>query len=175
MIWIDRCKRNVIVLERFADGMTPGRIARDLGIQCEMVRHVLRAVGIDFRANGEERVVSKKARNAAIVRARELGVSALDLAARYDVSRQRIDQILARQRPETASPAREEREQDMHNRIRADYDKTVADLWRAANDKLRAENERLREALSRIARQGNMRGVDGHVAESEPSEGDHRE
>lgn len=40
-----------------------------------------------------------------------------------------------------------EREIDVHRRIRRDYDKTVADSWRAANDKLRAENERLRAAI----------------------------
>jgi hypothetical protein len=43
--------------------------------------------------------------------------------------------------------ALDEREIDMHARIRAGYDKTVADLWRAENDDLAAENERLRACL----------------------------
>ena len=52
----------------------------------------------------------------------------------------------------------EEREADMHTRIRAGYDATIADSWRAAHakveaerDEARAEVERLREALRAIA------------------------
>lgn len=42
----------------------------------------------------------------------------------------------------------EEREADMHMRIRADYDRTVADSWRAANARVTAERD---QALARIA------------------------
>lgn len=44
--------------------------------------------------------------------------------------------------------AAEEREADMHMRIRADYDRTVADSWRAANARVTAERD---QALARIA------------------------
>lgn len=44
----------------------------------------------------------------------------------------------------------DEREGDMHLRIRADYDTTVADLWRAAVAKEQAEVERLRGLLAAL-------------------------
>lgn len=55
---------------------------------------------------------------------------------------------------EEAWEALDEREGDMHARIRAGYDKTVADMWRAhcakiekERDEARAEVERLREVV----------------------------
>lgn len=52
-------------------------------------------------------------------------------------------------RAEKAERALEEREADMHARIRAGYDKTVADAWRAEVAKLEAECQRLREGWAK--------------------------
>lgn len=46
----------------------------------------------------------------------------------------------------------EEREADIHARIRAGYDQTVADCWRAKVAELEAENERLRRIEARVAK-----------------------
>jgi hypothetical protein len=54
---------------------------------------------------------------------------------------------------EALRKAMEERETDMHRRIRAGYDKTVADSWRAANERLQARVEvleRVREAAQEV-------------------------
>lgn len=47
--------------------------------------------------------------------------------------------------------ALDEREGDMHMRIRADYDRTVADLWRAKVAEVEAERDALRADLARIS------------------------
>lgn len=52
-----------------------------------------------------------------------------------------------------------ERESDMHIRIRQDYDKTVADCWRA-------EVARLREALAFYADQGSWTKRDARPAQT---------
>lgn len=45
--------------------------------------------------------------------------------------------VEALDRAEKAEAALEEREGDMHLRIRAEYDATVADAWKAENERLR--------------------------------------
>jgi hypothetical protein len=58
---------------------------------------------------------------------------AAQIAAPYDAELARL------------SAAIEEREEDMHARIRAGYDKTIADSWRAKAAEQNAELARLRE------------------------------
>lgn len=73
---------------------------------------------------------------------RELSVSAVERAVDAEVS------TLTRERDE-ARQALDEREADMHARIRAAYDKTVADCWRAKVAEVERERDEARATLTR--------------------------
>ncbi len=66
-------------------------------------------------------------------------------------------EFLTRQRDEARAEVErltaltEESEHQMHLRIRAGYDKTVADAWRAALAKMERERDEARAALSTVA------------------------
>lgn len=99
----------------------------------------------DMRAE-IERLRSTEATLVAIVRdlnaAREYGDSKLGLGGAYGAVVSMIGEN------ESLRKALEEREADMHNRIRAGYDKTVADSWRAANERLQARVAELESAMA---------------------------
>ncbi|HUX15402.1 MAG TPA: hypothetical protein VMW52_02960 [Phycisphaerae bacterium] len=79
----------------------------------------------------------------------------------------RTENARLRAEAERLRKALEEREHDMHMRIRLGYDKTVADSWRAENARLRAEVERLRGESAAIASDGAVSDGGGRPAPSE--------
>lgn len=69
---------------------------------------------------------------------------------------------------DTLAAALDEREGDMHMRIRAGYDRAVADAWRARvaeveaeRDTLAAENEALRATIERVRALRTTKAWDG--------------
>lgn len=71
-----------------------------------------------------------------------------DTLAALDAEREKAAR-LERERDELAAKL-DEREGDMHARIRAEYDRTIADAWRAANARMADERDTLAAALVEV-------------------------
>lgn len=86
-----------------------------------------------------------------------------DRAAKLEARAQRLAE-----RVRELEAAQEETEHAMHMRIRAGYDKTVADAWRAAQAKVEAKAARLAEAL-REAREACRANLEVYARKNEPA------
>lgn len=97
MAWPDRYARNVRIVQLFADGVTCREIAEREDMSHVAVMQILRSAGIDTSAN-RGRPTARQRRNAQrdqeIAKAYAIGKSLADLGRRYQLSRQRVEQIV---------------------------------------------------------------------------------
>lgn len=103
-----------------------------------------------------------------------------EVLAALDAEREKAAR-LERER-DTLAAKLDEREGDMHARIRAEYDRTIADAWRAANARMADERDTLAAALAEVRDAGRAslaagqrqaeRGADrlGHALSALPAD-----
>lgn len=94
--WPERYKRNVEIVEAFADGGSLHQIAERFDTSHVNVHRILRSAGIDTsmnRSRGRSRAARNKQRDEQIADAYAKGASLAALSERFDLSFQRIHQI----------------------------------------------------------------------------------
>lgn len=91
--WAARFHRNLAVVERFAEGASLRVIASELGVSHVAIVGILADIGL--KASGRQRWRNAKPeRNEEVRKARALGASYRELAARFAISRTRAQQIV---------------------------------------------------------------------------------
>lgn len=96
--YADNTRDTYPIVEALVNGESPDSIASQLGRSREYVYSVAARAGLQIK---QVRRNPRAARNLAIAAAHQAGERTPDLARRYNVSKQRINQILLRHRQET--------------------------------------------------------------------------
>jgi len=102
LTWPERFKRNMLVVEMFAEGLSLREMSDRTDITHPAIVSILRDVGLKCAARGSIRPSRKAMRNAEMAKAHALGKSFGELAERYQISRQRCQAIVAAQAPSPA-------------------------------------------------------------------------
>ena len=100
-----RRARDRLVVARYREGESLGAIATSLGLVTATIRAILKAAKVALRARSYEaqtarlliasRARRQPARDAAIRMARDEGATTREIATRFNLSRQRVQQLLA--------------------------------------------------------------------------------
>ena len=100
--WPDRFKRNLQVVEIFAEGLSLREMSDRVDITHSAIVVILREVGLKCAVRRSTRPSRKALRNTEMAKAHALGKSFRELAERYQISRQRCQAIVAAQAPSPA-------------------------------------------------------------------------
>lgn len=102
MAWPERYARNTKLVRAFANGASCRELSETFNLSHVAVLRILRTAGLDTKMNagGGRRAWRLRKRDELIVKAHALGKTLAAIGREYDLSRQRIEQILKKAKEE---------------------------------------------------------------------------